>query len=240
MKKFYILLTLIAVLAICFYQYGRATWHPLVVKVMGKKTVSEVIDEYGPDARNKLKPIFNQKGVFYPPPKLSFVAFKDTDTLEVWAANDNESYTLITSYPVKAASGELGPKLEEGDRQVPEGIYKIVGFNPNSAYHLSMKLNYPNEFDTYHANHEGRTEPGTNIFIHGKASSIGCLAMGDEAIEELFTLVHDAGRSKTTVLISPTNPSLNSLEIPVDAPEWTAELYRQIESKYRAINPLKG
>ena len=146
---------------------------------------------------------------------------------------------MITSYPIKAASGELGPKLKEGDKQVPEGIYKIEGFNPNSAYHISMKLNYPNEFDTYQANQEGRAEPETNIFIHGKASAIGCLAMEDEAIEELFTLVHDAGRSKTTVLISPTNPSLNNLEIPSNAPKWTADLYRQIESKYRTINPVK-
>lgn len=237
MKKLYLLIPIIFILLIVFYQYGRAIWHPIAIKVMGKKTVAEVIAKYGDEARDKLKPIFESKGINYPPNSLSFLAYKDTDILEIWASNDGDKHTLITSYPIKAASGELGPKLKEGDRQVPEGIYKIIGFNPNSSYHLSMKLNYPNNFDLKYAELEGRTEPGTNIFIHGKASSIGCLAMGDNAIEELFTLVHDTGRDKTTVLISPTNPSLNNLAVYNNAPLWTEKLYKEIDSHYKTINP---
>ena len=75
-----------------------------------------------------------------------------------------------------------------------------------------MKLNYPNEFDLAHAKIEGRTKPGSNIFIHGKAVSIGCLAMGDKTIEELFILANDVGINNITVVISPLDPRVNILK----------------------------
>lgn len=203
---------------------------------MGKKTVAEVINTYSEPTLNKLVPLFEKESITYPPKKLALMAFKDTNILELWASNEDSEYKLITSYPIKAASGELGPKLREGDRQVPEGIYKIIGFNPNSSYHLSMKLNYPNEFDLKHAEAEGRSEPGTNIFIHGRSVSIGCLAMGDPAIEQLFSLVYATGRENTTVLISPTDPSKNKLVVPSNAPAWTSNLYQNIEGHYQEIN----
>lgn len=229
------IVTLIAL--VLFYQFGRTLWYPMVVKIMGKKTVTEAMALYGEHARGELQPLFKAQSISYPPKALALVAFKDSDILEVWSANEDEKFKLITSFPVKAASGVLGPKLVEGDRQVPEGLYKISGFNPNSAYHLSMKLNYPNEFDSHYAEQEGRTEPGTNIFIHGRASSVGCLAMGDDAIEQLFTLVHDTGRSQTQVLISPTDPSKSPMRVPENAPHWTEELYEQIHVQYQKINP---
>ena len=74
---------------------------------------------------------------------------------------------------------------------MPEGVYRIVALNPNSSYHLSMKLDYPTEFDLSKARAEGRTRPGSDIFIHGKAVSIGCVAVGDDAIEEIFVLVRE-------------------------------------------------
>ena len=216
---------------------GRSIWYPIAAKFMSKKTVDDVIRQYGSDAKRSLTPSFESSGVTYPPAKLALVAFKNTAELHVWAANQDNQYVRIKTYPNQAASGELGPKLREGDRQVPEGLYKISSFNPNSAYHLSMKINYPNEFDLKHANAEGREQPGSNIFIHGKAVSIGCLAMGDEAIEELFTLVHDVGRQHTQVIISPVDPSIQKLVVPRDAPEWTSDLYRNIEHAYAQIDP---
>ena len=236
MKKRILAIPLIFIGIILFYQFGRGIWHPVVIKFMDKKTVAEVIETYHQPTLEKLAPFFNEQGVSYPPKKLALVAFKDTNILELWAANNDLDYKLITSYPIQAASGKLGPKLREGDKQVPEGIYKIIGFNPNSAYHLSMKLNYPNRYDLKHAAAEGRNEPGTNIFIHGRAVSIGCLAMGDPVIEQLFSLVHATGRQNTTVLISPTDPSKNKLIVPTDSPKWTSDLYHNIESHYQTIN----
>ena len=101
-----------------------------------------------------------------------------------------------------------------------------------------MKINYPNAYDLKHANAEGREQPDTNIFIHGRAVSIGSLAMGDPAIEQLFSLVYATGKSNTTVLISPTDPSKSKLVVPQDAPAWTSDLYEKITNEYSTINKI--
>jgi len=144
---------------------------------------------------------------------------------------------LIHRYPIQKLSGELGPKQREGDRQVPEGIYTIVALNPNSSYHLSMKLDYPNAFDRARALEDGRSHPGSNIFIHGKALSVGCLAMGDVAIEELFVLAADMGIEDITCVIVPRDPrQVGWDESLPGAPPWVEALYAQIDSQ---IAPLR-
>ena len=96
----------------------------------------------------------------------------------------------METYPVLCASGSLGPKRREGDGQVPEGFYAVDRFNPRSLFHVSLGLDYPNAADrllTTDPEH-----PGTDIFIHGNALSVGCLAMGDAAAEELYLAADDA------------------------------------------------
>ncbi len=107
--------------------------------------------------------------------------------LEVWI-KDRGHYRLFKSYPVIKRSGELGPKFKEGDRQVPEGFYTIAfdRLNFKSRFHLAMNIGYPNAFDRAHH----RT--GSYIMVHGSNRSIGCLAMGDSQIEEIFTLSEKA------------------------------------------------
>lgn len=217
------------------YQYGRAVWYPITVKLMGKRTVAEVITALNSKTEEDLSPLFLKNGISYPPKKLALIAFKDTDILQVWASNGDKAFKKIKEYPILAASGELGPKLKEGDRQVPEGLYKVVGFNPNSAYHLSMKINYPNAFDLQHAKEEGRNSPGSHIFIHGKSASIGCLAMGDSAIEALFTLVYKTGKDNTEILISPSDPSRVKLIPLTDSPDWVTGLYKKINTTHERI-----
>lgn len=235
MKTRLIAYPLIILAIFLFYLFGRSLWYPVAIKFMGKKSVEEVVAQYSDKTKGKLSPLFAKEGISYPPKNLALIAYKDSDMLEVWGANDDRMFKKITTYPILAASGEPGPKLVEGDRQVPEGIYKIIGFNPNSSYHVSMKLNYPNEFDLKHAKAEGRASPGTNIFIHGRDVSIGCLAIGDPAIEDLFTLVYETGRSNAQVIISPSNPGLAKLVVPSGAPDWTIDLYNKIESSYRNV-----
>jgi murein L,D-transpeptidase YafK len=234
MKKRFVVYILIFV-TFLMYQYGRSIWYPTLVKFMGKKTVAEVIKALDKKTEENLSPLFIKNGISYPPKKLALIAFKDTDILEVWASNGDTKFRKIKEYPVLAASGNLGPKLIEGDRQVPEGLYKVIGFNPNSSYHLSMKINYPNSFDLKHAKAEGRNSPGTNIFIHGKSASIGCLAMGDSAIEQLFTLVFKTGINNTQILISPSNPSRVKLIAPSDSPSWVTDLYNKINLTHELI-----
>ena len=169
MKLKIILLTILIVTVYSSYTYGRTFWYPVMANVIGKQTVTEVIERYEEKTRNHFTPLFQKQGIAYPPKHLALIAYKDVAILEVWGANEDKDFMKITEYPILAASGLLGPKLREGDRQVPEGLYKIIGFNPNSAFHVSMKLNYPSAFDLKQAKEDGRKSPGTNIFIHGRA-----------------------------------------------------------------------
>ena len=205
--------------------------HPL-----GERTVEDVLQIYGTHVTRKLNNYFTKAKVAFPPKAITLVALKQEKKLEVWA-RDTQEFRLIHTYDVRAASGIAGPKLRQGDKQVPEGIYRIEALNPNSNYHLSMKLNYPNEFDLFHAEEEGRTNPGSDIFIHGWAVSIGCLAMGDETIEELFVLTAKTGTENVKVVIAPHDPRVYPLETDSEElPIWTAELYDNISSEINNLS----
>lgn len=124
-------------------------------------------------------------------------AFKEERELELFVLSKSTGkYELFRTYPIVAASGELGPKLAEGDGQVPEGFYFVgqSAMNPNSNYHLAFNIGYPNAYDRAH----GRT--GSFIMIHGSNVSIGCLAMTDAKIEEIYTLC-DASLDKGQKLV---------------------------------------
>jgi len=113
--------------------------------------------------------------------------FKKESLLEVWIRTETE-YEHLKDYNICAYSGYLGPKLKEGDRQSPEGFYKVKKhqLNPNSKFHLSFNLGYPNKYDKAH----GRT--GSFLMVHGNCVSIGCYAMTDDKIEEIYDLVESA------------------------------------------------
>ena len=114
--------------------------------------------------------------------------FKKEEVLEVWLQKDSGEYALFLDYPICIYSGELGPKTREGDKQSPEGFYAVgrEAMNPNSQYHLSFNLGYPNAYDRAHG------YSGSMLMVHGKCVSIGCYAMGDRQIEEIYTLVGSA------------------------------------------------
>jgi len=216
---------------------SQAMNFPSTPKLPGQWTVEDVMEDFGAYAGRKMRPYFAKAKVAYPPREVVLLALKEEKKLEVWARADGE-FRFIRDYDIQAASGGAGPKLRQGDRQVPEGIYRIVSLNPNSHYHLSMKLNYPNEFDLFHAGQEGRYDPGSDIFIHGKAASIGCLAMGDETIEELFVLAAQVGKENVKVVIAPRDPRQLPLQPAEDGlPAWTPELYGMIASEVRALSP---
>ncbi|MEZ5816863.1 MAG: murein L,D-transpeptidase family protein [Hyphomicrobiaceae bacterium] len=110
--------------------------------------------------------------------------FKETNELEVWVRKDGP-YRKFRTYAICAYSGALGPKLKEGDGQSPEGFYRVslASLNPKSSYHLSFNLGFPNAFDRAH----GRT--GSFLMVHGRCVSIGCYAMTDPTIEEIYVMV---------------------------------------------------
>jgi len=110
--------------------------------------------------------------------------FKNESELELWKKDRNGRFALLKTYPICKWSGDLGPKIKAGDRQAPEGFYEITPaqMNPNSQYHLSFNLGFPNAFDRAH----DRT--GAHLMVHGDCSSSGCYAVGDDQVAEIFAL----------------------------------------------------
>jgi murein L,D-transpeptidase YafK len=114
--------------------------------------------------------------------------FKQESELEVWKEDKNGQFALLKTYPICRWSGELGPKIKQGDRQAPEGFYTITPglMNPNSNYYLAINTGFPNAYDR--AN--GRT--GAFLMIHGDCSSAGCYAMTDEQISEIYAFARES------------------------------------------------
>ena len=183
----------------------------------------------GSSARARWSPFFRNADLAYPPPALALLVFKRERRLEVWGRAADGPWRRVDMLPILAASGIPGPKLRQGDLQVPEGIYRVIAFNPYSRFHLSMMLDYPNAYDLAVAESDGRTELGGDIFIHGGAKSIGCVAIGDRAIEDLFVLVADVGMENVTVIVAPRDPRDGIPLDPVPGLPFTADLYRAVE-----------
>ena len=197
-------------------------------RLTGQFTVTDRVTEFTESVKSRLYPAFNEAGVTYPPQHICLVAYKAEKRLDLFAANKEGTLKFIKHYVILGASGTIGPKLHEGDGQVPEGIYQIDGLNPNSQYHLSLHVNYPNEFDREMAARDRRDQLGHSIFIHGGRSSIGCLAMGDEAAEELFVLVAQTSGQNALLIITPSEDIPAARERVDSPPDWINELDRQI------------
>ncbi len=201
-------------------------------------TVEERLAEYGRVAHARLLPCFTAIGIPYPPKKITLIGLKEEKKLEVHALGADGTFSRLVTYPILAASGTAGPKLKEGDRQVPEGFYKIESLNPNSRFHLSLRVNYPNAEDRKHARDEKRTHLGGDIMIHGNRVSVGCLAMGDPAAEELFVLVAETGIANVEVVLCPVDFRRHpDFQEPPASPPWTADLYRRLKTKLAAYKP---
>jgi murein L,D-transpeptidase YafK len=116
--------------------------------------------------------------------------FKEENELEVWLRGDN-AFTLFETYPICTWSGVLGPKIREGDRQSPEGFYAVglKQLNPKSAYFRAFDLGFPNAYDRAH----GRT--GSYLMVHGDCLSVGCYAMRDGGIDDIYRIVEAALRA---------------------------------------------
>jgi murein L,D-transpeptidase YafK len=114
--------------------------------------------------------------------------FKEEAELEVWKQDATGRFQILKIYPICRWSGDLGPKLWEGDGQTPEGFYRVTPalMNPNSSYHLAMNIGYPNSFD------RANRRDGSLIMIHGDCRSVGCFAMTDEQISEVYSLARES------------------------------------------------
>ncbi len=201
-------------------------------KVRGPHSVSDRLGQYAPAVASRLRSTFARAGLAYPPNELAYVSFKDTRVMEVYGRmSSTEPWRFVREYRVLAASGRPGPKLAQGDGQVPEGLYQVENLNPNSLFHLSIRLNYPNEFDRRMAQVEGRTRLGGDIMIHGNSVSTGCLAVGDQAAEDLFVLTALVSKERVRILISPTDFRRSSDAQLVEEPSWVQSLYATLRTE---------
>ena len=212
LAAFLLLCLLVGMLAIINGPVRRAL-HPALLWMRGTVTVEQKLAELAP-AEARLIARFQHAGVPFPPPKAALVGLKSERSLQIYAQSSDGTWSPITQFPIIAASGTIGPKLFEGDRQVPEGIYAAEALNPNSRFHVSVRIGYPNEDDKRQARLDGRTKLGGDIMIHGGASSVGCLAIGDPAAEKVFSLAARVGLPNIKIVLAPSD--LRTAPIPAD------------------------
>jgi murein L,D-transpeptidase YafK len=131
--------------------------------------------------------LLNQKGMTAESPILVRI-FKSESELEIWKAKDDGRFYHFKTYPICDWSGTLGPKVNQGDRQTPEGFYLVSApqMNPKSKYYLAFNLGFPNAYDRSN----GRT--GADIMVHGDCKSAGCYAMTDGVVEEIYIVAREA------------------------------------------------
>jgi hypothetical protein len=194
------------------------------------RTIEQVVSVIRPPVEHRIRPVFERANLPWPPRNLTLIAFKTERRLELYSGLQERPH-FVCSYPILAASGTIGPKLREGDRQVPEGFYRIELLNPNSRYHLSLRVNYPNADDIDRAHEDGRdpSNLGGDIMIHGGAASLGCLALGDPAVEELFVLAALVGLDNIQLIIAPLDfRHANPPAMAGSAPLWAGELHERL------------
>jgi murein L,D-transpeptidase YafK len=234
MKK--LILTIgVAMMIIGFLVFGRSVYMPILHKIKGRETVESRIDNLEHEVWKRLESKLISVGFKTDfPQEIVLVAFKKEQILQVYANTDN-GVTLLKEYPFTAYSGELGPKLKKGDRQIPEGIYKVEYLNPNSSYYLSIKINYPNDYDKSKSILLKTEDMGGDIFIHGKSATIGCIPIGDEAIEEVFVLTQKAINNEVKVIISPKDFRIDDEYPQIESIDWEIELYDEIKTELNAL-----
>jgi murein L,D-transpeptidase YafK len=145
-----------------------------------------------------IRGLFQSRSIAYPPGRILLRVFKLDQVLELWAGSVRDGrMELLKQYPVCYSSGDPGPKRRQGDNQVPEGFYTIEQFNPVSNFHLSLKVSYPNSSDRVLG---GRANLGGDIFIHGNCVSIGCVAITDDLIKEVYVIAVEARAAGQTAI----------------------------------------
>jgi murein L,D-transpeptidase YafK len=182
-----------------------------------------------------LRDRFAEKQLAYPPRAIFLRVFKQEKTFEVWVQKE-ASWVLLHSYPICASSGQLGPKLQEGDGQVPEGVYTIDHFNPSSNYHLALRVAYPNAADRIRTAALAKAQNikmpamGGDIYVHGNCVTIGCMPLTDPLIEEVYwlaVLAKDAGQRAIPIHIFPMRLD--------DGASLTHDVWKQLQPIYAAF-----
>jgi hypothetical protein len=237
----------VVVLAVGVMQVGP--WGTKVYSVVRAQfrsdyTVADRVGQIGPRVEPLWRERLKQAGVERPT-GLILVGLKTEMLLHVWVtdaapgprpgAAPGNAPVHVATYRWTVTSGTLGPKLREGDRQIPEGFYDIESLHPNSMYHLALRVGYPSAEDRAAAEAEGRSVRtlGGDIMIHGRDGSVGCIALGDPAIEEVFWISALVGPENIRLLIAPSAEPRR--HITADTPAWVAERYAKLADEFERL-----
>ncbi len=201
----------------------------------GRETISSRLEQVGEQTRARWQPFFERAQIAYPPQKLLLVGLKAEKQLQIYAPDAGGKWRLLRSMPIHKASGGTGPKLRQGDGQVPEGFYEIESLNPNSRYHLSLRVSYPSVEDRLQARRDKREKLGGDIMIHGSNQSVGCLAMGDEGAQDLFVLAADTRNTPIDVLLCPLDFRLSDVAPDSHRPSWVSARYARLREALRQL-----
>jgi murein L,D-transpeptidase YafK len=165
--------------------------------------------------------------------KLYIAAYKSEGKLELWIQTEGQKkYKLFRAYDFCAHSGQLGPKIKEGDLQTPEGFYNIIAFNPKSNFYLSLGINYPNPVDQLRS---GKAKPGGDIYIHGNCVTVGCIPLTDDKIKEVYILAVEArntGQEQIPVHIFPFKMTGENINNYLAGFPQEEELWTNLQSGY--------
>ena len=181
---------LLLILITFLFSAGAAFSQTSVIEL--KKPAGKLSDIFA-RTEDTIRRQFVAKGLQWPANFVYIRSFKYDAKLEVWVKNAyKDQYKLFKVYKVCLQSGTMGPKRLQGDYQVPEGLYYINEFNPNSNYHLALGLNYPNASDRILSD---SLRPGGDIYIHGSCVSVGCIPVTNYEVEELYVITSYAKNS---------------------------------------------
>jgi hypothetical protein len=201
-------------------------------------TVDQALKKFGPAGRKCFVSRFERAGIVYPPKKSCLIYLKEENRLYLFAPDQKQKWIEIACYKLTSWAGTLGPKLKEGDMQMPEGFYKFTALDART--HLCLWINYPNSWDRAQAKLEHRSALGGDIQIHEGVYSTGCIVLDHPSMTELFVLAHDIGCENIELIMAPCNLATHEPTIDFGAqPRWLPKLYKQLKGSLTRF-PISG
>jgi murein L,D-transpeptidase YafK len=185
----------------------------------------------------KVKAYFLKAEAPFPPVACTIVCLKAEKRIELYAARLDHVMVHIKSYQILSTNNRIGPRVTTASYQVPEGIYRFTNVVPAGKFHMGLPINFPNTFDRRKARESGMIAPGGRVMIHGNCVSIGGVAIGNQAIEEVSAIAAFVGLGRIKVVIAPFDLRKRSIE-PAELsnlPAWTLELYDTIQRELIAL-----
>lgn len=227
-RKSGLVLVLFCGAILCFLLWPGSPFHAMKTKILGRRTLEGVLAELSLASPETVRAWQKWDHAL-------LVALKEERQLWLYAREEGGGWQYIKNYPFTGFSGVLGPKTKEGDRQIPEGLYQVVSLNPNSRFHLSIELDYPNEFDRRMGRVDGRSSLGGDIFIHGGEATVGCIPIGDIPIEDLYLRIGLLGVEQVKVVMAPHDFRKKPFPEIQNPPDWLETKYDRI---YQAMRHL--